>query len=290
MKRLLSFSSLVAMKMLRAIGRKCYTWADQVSWYKFSTFDFVPRPDDIFIVSYPRSGTTWLQMILYQLYTSGDMEFEHISEVIPFFERQQYGVPASTRTLVCPRVFKSHSAFGRGLPIPRDSSAKYVYVARNGQDVAVSYFHFYRTHLGFRGDFSDFLRLFMEGKVQYGSWFTHVSSWWLQGNRPNILLVRYEELATDLEGAIRKIAHFFNLDIATDRLHSIVRKCSFEYMKEYEAKFDHLNEIMWERGVQRNSFIRQGRVEIGGEYFTAEQAAHFKRLVADFPGTRWGRD
>src|ERR1019366_6253139 len=48
---------------------------------------FVPRPNDIYIVSYPRSGTTWLQMILYQLTTDGNMDFDHITEFVPFFER-----------------------------------------------------------------------------------------------------------------------------------------------------------------------------------------------------------
>ena len=48
--------------------------------------DFEPQPDDIFIVSYPRSGATWLQMILYQLATDADMNIPHISQRIPFFE------------------------------------------------------------------------------------------------------------------------------------------------------------------------------------------------------------
>jgi len=43
---------------------------------------FVPRPGDIYIVSYPRSGTTWLQMILYQLTSDGSMGFDHITEFI----------------------------------------------------------------------------------------------------------------------------------------------------------------------------------------------------------------
>ena len=43
-------------------------------------------PDDIFVVTYPRSGTTWTQMILYQLTTDGRMDFAHITQVCPWFE------------------------------------------------------------------------------------------------------------------------------------------------------------------------------------------------------------
>jgi hypothetical protein len=44
------------------------------------------RPDDLFIVSYPRSGTTLMQMILYQLRTDGSMDLPHIGAVSPWFE------------------------------------------------------------------------------------------------------------------------------------------------------------------------------------------------------------
>lgn len=45
---------------------------------------FVPRASDIFIVTYPKSGTNWMQMILYQLTTDGDMErLSHVLEATP---------------------------------------------------------------------------------------------------------------------------------------------------------------------------------------------------------------
>ena len=40
---------------------------------------------DIFICSYPKSGTTWTQNIVYQLVTRG-APLAHISEYVPFFE------------------------------------------------------------------------------------------------------------------------------------------------------------------------------------------------------------
>ena len=40
--------------------------------------DFVERDSDIFIVTYLKSGTTWMQVILYNMLTEGNMDFEHI--------------------------------------------------------------------------------------------------------------------------------------------------------------------------------------------------------------------
>ena len=72
----------------------------------------VPRADDIYVVSYPRSGTTWLQMILYQIMTDGDLNFGHISERVPFFERS-LTVGRDLNALPSPRLFKTHYPYDR---------------------------------------------------------------------------------------------------------------------------------------------------------------------------------
>lgn len=63
---------------------------------------------------------------------------------------------------------------------PARTSAKFIYVARNPKDVAVSYY--YHT-LGFEffqyeGDWDDFYERFISGQVVDGSWFDHVMGWW----------------------------------------------------------------------------------------------------------------
>jgi Sulfotransferase domain len=235
-------------------------------------FSFKSRPDDIFIVTYPRSGTTWMQMIIYQLATDGDMSLSHIARFCPHLESDLLNKRDISR-LPSPRVFKSHLSYWW---VPKGDS-KYIYVARDGRDVAVSYFYFYQRG-GFRGTFEDFFGLFMRGKVTYGSWFDHVHGWWMHRNDHNVLFLWYEDLSNDLEGSIRRISEFCGFEIDPERFPTILERCSFNFMKAHEAKFDPLTERLWDNEIiPGHSFIRKGGVGGHKEYLSELQQTIFQQ-------------
>ncbi|MEW6364710.1 MAG: sulfotransferase domain-containing protein [Acidobacteriota bacterium] len=258
--------------MLKRSARVLTGMALGLDLYRLTNLDFFPRPEDIFIVAYPRSGTTWMQMILYQLTTNGEMNFSHISEVSPWFERSSFN-GRDLEALPSPRILKSH------LPwkwIPR-GGCKYIYVARDGRDVAVSLFHFLRTHAGYRLTFSRFFDRFMRGRVPYGSWFKHVAGWWEHRGDSNVLCLKYEDLVSDLDSCVQRVIEFCRLDVAPERLPSILERCRFAFMKRHEAKFDHLTELLWERGAALNNFFRKGQVGDWTEQFDVHQIAAFEQ-------------
>jgi len=238
----------------------------------------IPRPDDIFVVTYPRSGTTWVQMILYQLFTDGEMDFAHIQEWSPYYEDWIID-DRSFEHLPSPRVFKSHLKYKRVPKVP----CKYIYVVRNGKDVALSLFHFSRTnhilsltHRNFMGDFGEFFELFLKGKV-VGSWFKHVSQWWENRQNLNVLFLTYEELTSNREQAIRKIIDFCGKEVEPETFSRIVERSSFAFMKQHEDKFDPIIGTLVDRGMKTGNFIRKG--EVGGwkEYLSSEQEELFQR-------------
>jgi peroxiredoxin len=236
---------------------------------------FVPRADDIFIVTYPRSGTTWMQMILYQLTTQGKMDFPHITTVSPWFERSLKDGKAYD-ALPAPRVFKSHLSCRK---IPK-GPCKYLYVARDGKDVAVSYYHFQKTHMGYKGTFDEFFERFLQGEDQYGSWFRHVRGWWEHRHDPNVLFLFYEELAADLPGCLRSISAFCGLEIAPERWPGILERCTFAFMKRHESQFDPLTAMLYEQGFQPNRHLRQGQSGTGHERLSRRQARHFDKTFS----------
>ena len=243
-----------------------------IDYARLLCLDYTARPDDVFVCTYPRSGTTWLQMIVYQLTTRGSMDFRHIADVSPWFERAALN-KRNFDALPSPRIFKSH------LPhiwIPK-RRCRYIYLARNGKDVAVSFYSFYKSHFRYKGTFQRFFDRFMWGAVVWGSWFYHVSHWWRHRNDPNVLFLKYEDLVRDLEGSLRKIIDFCELEIPAERLPVILRNCSFSFMKEHEEKFDFATEFMLEQGFTPRTFLRRGRIGDWSGELSDQEAARFQR-------------
>jgi hypothetical protein len=155
---------------------------------------------------------------------------------------------------------------------------KYIYVARNGKDVAVSYYYLYRSHNGYKGTFAEFIDRFLLGKVEFGSWFQHVKGWRAHRADANVLFLHYEDLLHDLEGCLRKIISFCGLEIPLERFPAILERCSFAFMKEHESQFDHLMGTLWEQGLQLKSFLRKGRSGDWKVYLNPQQEARFEAM------------
>jgi Sulfotransferase domain len=247
---------------------------------KFIYFEFKPRPGDIFIVTYPRSGTTWMQMILYQLTTNGVINFDHISQKFPYFEMDFCEV-GHFNQFPSPRVFKTHLSSSW---LPRRWPVRYIYVIRDGKDVAVSFYHFRQSHFGFRGDFATFFEkhFIRNGFSEIGSWFQHTAGWLNRRKDPNILYLSYEEMKTDLRSCLDKIADFCGFEIDPARLPDILHRCSFGFMKQYEEKFDPAMAATLARPVQLGAFIRQGSAGGWSEHFSVAQQAMFDRYFRKY--------
>jgi hypothetical protein len=260
--------------VLHRLANLLSTAAGKLQWVQVAHLEFVPRPDDVFVVTYPRSGTTWMQMILYQLTTDGGMDFPHIYEYCPWFERSSRSA-LGFEARPSPRLFKSHLTYRK---IPK-GPCKYIYIARDGKDVAVSYYHLYRDYNGFEETFSEFFDRFLRGKVEFGSWFEHVQGWWRHRHDPNVLFLRYEDLLEHLEVCLRRIIAFCRFEIAPERMPTILERCSFAFMKQHESQFDPMTGASWEQGIHAKEFLRAGRTGDGKGQLSPAQAAQFDRSL-----------
>lgn len=237
---------------------------------------FRGRPDDIYVATYPRSGTTWMQFLVHLMTSQQDLDFRHISEVSPWFERslaRGSREPEDFETLGSPRVFKTHLT-----PewLPRDG--RKIYVERDGRDVAVSYYHLYRSHLGFRGSLEEFFDRFMRGDLQYRSWFDHVGAWrtFAERHSETVLHVTYESMLEDIEGTARGVARFIGVELSEERWAAVLRMTSFGFMKAHEDRFDPVTETLIDQGLQPHAFIREGRAGTGRSALSGALLARFE--------------
>ena len=167
------------------------------------------RPDDTFIVSYPRSGNTWTRFLIANLlFGDQPVSFTNIERLIPDAEalsnRYLKGIPS-------PRVIKTHQYFDHRYP-------KVLYITRDPRDVLLSYYHFSRKYRHIADDYP--LEQYIHGVVTgtlhstaWGTWAENVGTWLAARNgRPTFLLLRYEDLLEDTQTDLAKVARFFGVD------------------------------------------------------------------------------
>lgn len=239
------------------------------------------RPGDVCYCSYPKSGSTWLSNILYLAIHNGEIpEGKTLRSCLHWME-SSWPYPRSREevdALPSPRIFKSHMPYQMALGgDPKKNPCKYIYIARNPKDVCVSYFHFESGKAwsgNYGGPWEHWLRLFMEGGVQRGSWFDHVLSWWENRDAENLLFLKYEDMKRDFDRQFWRILIFLGYDLTEEVAAKIKKASSFSQMKN--AEFSNHQEIS-----QLEGFFRKGQAGSWKDQFTAAQNEAFDRLYEE---------
>lgn len=228
-----------------------------LKFLNYLTFKFEPKDTDVYISTYPKAGTTLTQMMLYQMTSDGSMDFDHITDKIPWFEEAIAFNPAVIDELDSPRVFKTHLSYSL---IPK--KGKVIYVVRNVMDTYTSYYHHLLNEKIFAGmTREEFLTQFVKGKVPYGRWAKHLESWWPHRNDERVLFFTFEDLTQDMEASIRKIDAFLGLGLSDDKIKDVAEKCQIGFMKEHAMKFDPKMTVYRTQSQLQNKtgFIRKGK-------------------------------
>lgn len=199
---------------------------------------YKPTSDDIFIASFHKSGTTWLQYIVFHLSNGAKLENPFVHEMMLDYgpRIEQLGIKAKDDGIK--RHFKTHLPFNY---VPFNREAKYIYVIRNPWDVCVSYYSMLSQmpqFYGFKnGSFDIFFTHFINGYNDSGSYFDHVREWVeKRGKEENILFLRYGELKSDPKATITKIGTFLGGKClesvqSEETLNKILDLTSFDSMK-----------------------------------------------------------
>ena len=207
---------------------------------------YEPRPEDVFVVTQMKCGTTWMQHLVYEILMRGSGDLvdsgRTLYAVSPWLESLK-SVSLADAPLVGAeqpsRIIKTH--FPTSL-CPYGPGAKYVYVARHPVSCFASSVDFITANLGvFTPGLDEIERWFCsEEHMWWGPWPDHVAGW-LERSRcaDNVLFVQFEDMKSDLPGVVRRVAAFLGMRPLNDlELANVLEKCGFAYMQLHSGTFE----------------------------------------------------
>lgn len=225
------------------------------------------RHDDVFIVSFPRSGNTLTRFLIANMvFKDVDITLANIDSLIPYLPRLVKSHPAVTNGPF-PRLFKTHEAF-------YDNYPRMIYLVRDGRDALVSYYHRQRQQGKVSGSFGQYVA--QPGAAFNGglTWAEHVSKALdAQARHPErVLILKFEDLIGDLRGAAERLIDFCGFEVTEEDIARAVDACAFERLQRREAET---------KLSLKGTMFRQGKAGTWVDEFSEEEAAAFWRQAGD---------
>ncbi|MGL4597697.1 MAG: sulfotransferase domain-containing protein [Bacteroidia bacterium] len=200
--------------------------------------------NDTFLVSYPKSGNTWLRFLIANLiHPDQKINFRNIDQFVP----DVYSATDFVNRMHSPRFIKAHHPWFDIFP-------KSIYIVRDYRDVFVSYYQ-YQKKLGvFNGSIEDFATQ-IDLLHPFGTWDEHIhKALDLQEIHPRkILFLKYEDLYQHPDVELKRIVQFLDLKPALS-VEEIIQRCSFQSLQELENK--HGSQF---KDLSNSNFFREGK-------------------------------
>nr|WEM02050.1 sulfotransferase 1 [Vargula tsujii] len=220
------------------------------------------REDDIWLLSWPKTGTTWISEMIWTLCHDSDTE---LAKTIPHFKRWAFpendsmwadfsdylrmqlsdGVPFPKEVvhqlesdsfedadkMEGPRFVRSHLPICM-LPPNLLDTCKCIYMLRNPMDTCVSFYHFMKTVADVEIDIGMYINQFVADEAYFSPLWAHVKEAWQKRSHPNMMFLYYEELQKDLPASIRKVSKFLNRPVTEEQVEKLTTHLHIDNMRQ----------------------------------------------------------
>jgi len=247
---------------------------------------------DVAVVSFGKSGRTWLRVMISRYY---QLVYGIPERVLLGFDNYH------RRNAKIPKIFFTHDNYIKDYTGEFDSKAsfyskKVVLLVRNPKDIAVSqYFQWqhrmrpakkklnqYPPH-GAEVSAYDFV---MDPNCGLPDIIRYLNLWAREADRvEKLLIVRYEDMRSDPNKALRRIMEFIDEDVAdSSAVDGAVEYSSVDNMRKLEER-----NVFWfaggrmkpgKKGDPNTYKVRRAKVDGYRDYFNDEERAEIDRLVS----------
>ncbi|XP_018564235.1 uncharacterized protein LOC108905722 [Anoplophora glabripennis] len=284
-------------------------------------YNFEVRPSDVWVVTYPRSGTTLTQEMVWLILNN---DYETAAEVVlnerfPFLEFSTFvsdGLIAEVKNeigddkeklsrflkIIEPqwevlertdgrRYIKTHLPLSLLPPELFTSGAKVIYIARNPKNVVISA---YNQHIALRvrhfiGDFETYWDLFENNLMPGTPYWEHVEEGWKHRQDKNFLFLFYEDIIRDYKKAVTELSNFLETPMSNEQTSKLADYLHIDNFRKNQQTTNNYGEFFSVKGPYQH--VRVGQSGNWNEYFTGrlkERAnkwirEHYKSTTLRFP-------
>lgn len=207
--------------------------------FKRENIDFAlnykPTDRDIFVVTFPKCGTTWAKQIISLILNDGIPHENEIDLLMKSYIEMR-GSDCINNTFE-KNIIKTHLSFEL---MPYSESAKYLLVFRNPKDACLSFYHYLKKLFEnrYQFEFNEFFDKWITGDIPYGDYFQHTLTFWSHRFDQNFDFMVYEHMKNDSKEAVLKIGKFLGEKYENKLkennellLNKVLEYSTVEYMK-----------------------------------------------------------
>ncbi|KAJ1704431.1 hypothetical protein LUZ63_004210 [Rhynchospora breviuscula] len=260
---------------------------------------FKSRPTDLFLVTFPKSGTTWLKALIFATLTRTSYPLDqhplcthNPHQCVPVLESEfATGRSQIIEVIPSPRVLNSHIPYSFLPQTITDSDCRIVYVWRNPKDVLVSLWYFTVKIMGGAdkiATFEQFYDSFCQGAIGFGSIWSHVLGYWEESKRrpEKILFLKYENILQEPVKHAKQLAHFIGCPYSEAEesqgvVEQIVELCSFQKLKNLDVNKGGILFPMGDLNISHSYFFRKGEAGDWKSHLTQEMAERIDTITEE---------
>lgn len=220
----------------------CYM-PDKIIPFADSFLEFEVRPDDVWIITFPKCGTTWTQEMIWLLANDLDYKgaavsllerynFFEIEILLPNIHNKEYsGNIDKLNKARSPRFIKSHLPVGL---LPKQLwtvKPTIIYTSRNPKDTAVSWYHHCHNITGYMAGMNAFFEGFLRDQIVYSPFHSHILNFWNMRTEKNILFLTFEDMKADLMQTLKLASKFLNKTYSDEQLIKLQQHLDFQKMR-----------------------------------------------------------